>query len=122
MFFSIFVPQLWFARSERLRQDDAAVVHRGPPAAQHGRDLGAGRQARLQGQRHPRQARRLHAAGDCPVRRVLHQGDHDVLRLDLRHGHGRDHGAPPVPPQLPRPAEPKSSGQKPQVRRSSDMP
>lgn len=57
-------------------------------------------------------ASRLHAARDRALRRVLHQRDDDVLRLDLRHADQGDQGAAPLPAQLPRLARREQDGQK----------
>uniref|UniRef100_A0A8D8E1P8 (northern house mosquito) hypothetical protein n=1 Tax=Culex pipiens TaxID=7175 RepID=A0A8D8E1P8_CULPI len=75
-------------------------MYSGTKAAESGRDLGAGWETRDKRIWGAGKARRLHATGDRPVRRVLHPGDHDVLRLDLRHADDRDPRAVTVLAQL----------------------
>lgn len=93
IFHSLPLSQLWPAGRIWLRQDHTALVHCGPSPSGLGRDIRAGRQARHTWLRGAWKACGLHAAGDSTVRRVLHPGDHDVLRLDIRHGDQGDSGA-----------------------------
>lgn len=67
----------------------------------------------------PRQASGLHASRDRFIRRVYHQGDHDVLRLDLRHGDQGDRRAAAVLVGLPGSAEREQDGEESQVSSSS---
>jgi hypothetical protein len=103
-----------------VRQDHAAVVHSGAAATQHRRDLGLGGQAGNQRVWSTGETSGVHAPGDRIVRGVLNQGDHDVLRLDLRDGVARDQREVTVSPQLLGPAEPEPSGEEPQWRTTEE--
>lgn len=60
-------------------------------------------------------ASRLHAPRNSPLWGIFHKRDHDVLRVDFRHGNDRDIRSPSISSELPRLTQPKQIGEKPQV-------
>lgn len=53
--------------------------------------------------------------GNSSVRRVFHQGDNDVLRLDIRYGNNGNQRPTAVPVEFLRFAKPIETGEKSQV-------
>lgn len=98
-----------------MRQDHPAILHRWPEEIKFRRNLGAGRQTRDEGFRGAWEKGRLHAAGDCPLRRVHHPRDHDVLRLDIRNVHGRNRREAALLAAVSRSAFAESFGEESQV-------
>lgn len=98
-----------------MREDHVALLHRRPKEIKLRRDLGARWQAGEQKVRSSRKKGRVHAAGNCSVRRIQYSRDDDVLRLDIRHVHRGDRREAPVPPAIPRSTLSESIGEESRV-------
>lgn len=76
--------QIWITGCVRMRKNNTTLVHRGKEISQRWRNQRARRNARDTRFRRAGPTHRLHAPGNSPGWGILHQGNHLLLRKDIR--------------------------------------